>query len=350
MPQIQSESRTVTATALRNMAHGLLVHAGLSNSNANLVADTLVESNLRGIDSHGTARLLHYLNRIEQGSIDSKAKPQFEKQAPAMGMVDGQHGLGQLAMMEATNRAADLAHENGCGWVAVKNSSHCGALAYYGQHLANQGMVAVVFTHSDAMVAPYAAKHAFCGTNPICIVIPGQDAQHLCLDMATSCVPWNTVMNAAIEGVKLHPDWALDANGTPTTDPHLAAAVRPTAGYKGSGLGLIIDLLCALPGGGPIGPDIPKMFKQLDQQRRLGGLVGAIDLTRFQPLKQMTTRTREIADRWNHQPCESPDNPTLWPGQPELNCRQKRLKNGIPMGVKTLAQLEALATQAGVTW
>src|SRR5690606_5788759 len=153
----------------------------------------------------------------------------------------GHHGLGQIAMWEASERATKLASATGAGWVAVKNSSHCGALAYFGQHLARGGMAAIVFTHSDAMVAPFGATAPFCGTNPICLAIPGPDDQHICLDMATSCVPWNTVMNAGIEGIGIPPDWGVDRDGQPTTDPSQVAALRPAAGYKGSGLGLLID-------------------------------------------------------------------------------------------------------------
>ena len=124
-------------------------------------------------------------------------------------------------------------------------------VALYGLPIADAGMIGFVFTHANPMVLPYGAKNqAFCGTNPVCITAPrastGVDDSAtgaLCLDMATSKVTWNTVVNAATEGVALQPGWAVDADGNDTSDAARAAFVRPMGEYKGSGLGLMVDVL-----------------------------------------------------------------------------------------------------------
>ena len=272
---------------LREFCAGLLAAAGLTPKDARLVADSLVEANLRGIDSHGVARLPHYLARMARGSINPRPKLTFESLGPAVGRVEGDHGLGQLVMNRAAQEAMALARTAGAGWVSVCNSSHCGALGYYGLQIAAAGMLGFAFTHVDPMVLPFGSKQPFGGTNPVCITAPGENGQALCLDMATSKIPWNRVVNAALEGAPLESGLAVDAEGRDTTDPNAVAALQPFGLYKGSGLGLMVDVLCALLSETPYGPDIPRMYGDLSQRRQLGGLVGAIDIGRFVPLERL---------------------------------------------------------------
>lgn len=349
MPQIQVKSTLFNAEELKEFCFRLLTHANLKKDEAELVSDSLIESNLRGIDSHGIARLPHYLERIRQQSINPRPEMQWEKLGTAVGRVDGDHGLGQLAMVKAADHAIDLARDSGAGWVSICNSSHCGALAYYGLKIAEQGMIGFAFTHVDPMVTPHGAAEPFCGTNPLCITAPGKNGKSLCLDMATSITPWNTIANAAIEGVSIPGDWALDANGKETTDPNEVVALFPFGGFKGSGLGLMIDVLCALLGGAPIGPDIPKMYGDLSKKRMLGGLVGAIDISHFTSVDSFQERIIEIIQRWGAlQPLKQEDQ-VYYPGEPELRTRQERLKTGIPVGWQLVKQFNQLASKNGLS-
>lgn len=345
MPQIVSESVLISHQSLRDFVSKCLERSNLSPGDAWIVADSLVESNLRGIDSHGVARITHYLNRIRHGSINPRANITFTEISSAIGRVDGDHGLGQLVMQRATKETIRLAQKSGAGWVAVENSSHCGALAYFGLQLARAGMIGLVFTHSDSMVVPYAAKHAFCGTNPICITAPGPEGSIPCLDMATSIVPWNTVKNAAIEGVSIPVHWAVDSAGEPTTHPEKVSAVRPFGEYKGSGLGLMIEILCSFLMGTPYGPDIPAMYGDPSQKRLLGGLVGAIDTRHFRDLEHFHTSIAELGRRWNAQSQSKHEEPVLFPGQPEERTRRRRLESGIPIGVKLYSAFESLSSE-----
>jgi ureidoglycolate dehydrogenase (NAD+) len=351
MAQIVSESVLVPSEPLRVFVRQCLEHSGLSSGHAALVADSLVESNLRGIDSHGTARLPHYLNRIRHGSINPRPNLAYSKLGAAIGRLDADHGLGQISMARATDEAISLARESGAGWVAVENSSHCGALAYYGHRIAEANMVGILFTHSDSMVVPHAARHAFCGTNPLCIIVPGENAETtLCLDMATSVVPWNTITNAAMEGVEIPDDWAVDAEGNPTTNPEDVRAVRPFGGYKGSDLGLMIDVLCSFLIGTPSGPDIAPMYGDPDRQRLLGGLVGAIDIRRFRDVSAFRAAVSALTKRWNAQPVADPAEPVLFPGQPELLTRARRLEEGIPLGVNLVEIFQTIAKEKSIPW
>lgn len=335
----------VDPKTLRTFCGRLLVAAGLAQPDAALVADSLVEANLRGTDSHGVARLPHYLARIAHGSIKPRPSPQFARLSPACGRVDGDHGLGQLVMQRATHEAVGLAREAGAGWVAVRNSSHCGALSYFGLQLAQAGMIGLVFTHVDPMVLPCGSRAPFCGTNPICLTAPGQDGPMLCLDMATSVVSWNLVANAALRGQTIPPGWAVDSEGRDTTDAGRVAALYPAGEYKGSGLGLLIDVLCACLSGAPYGPDIPKMYGNLTERRRLGGLVGAIDIARFVPLEQFVRRVQELLARWGALPPAQAGGKVLFPGEPELIAKARRLREGIPLPLPVIERLGQLGRE-----
>ena len=356
MPQVNYQGQNVDHCLLARFCKQLFLAAGLRDADAELVSDSLVAADLRGIGSHGVARIPHYLERIRLGGV--KAQPQVTTilLAPAAARVDGDHGLGQIVMDRAAGVAVQLAHEAGTGWVAVANSSHCGALAYYGLKIADAGMIGLVFTHVDPMVVPYGAREAFCGTNPICITAPrtsrgSQNAatSALCLDMATSKAPWNAVANAASEGVSIPGGWAVDADGRETVDPNHVAAMLPFGDYKGSGLGIMIDVLCAMLSARPYGPDIPKMYSNdLTQNRRLGGLVGAIDIGRFVRLEEFHARVADFLARLGAMPPRAASGKVLFPGEPEMLKREQYLREGVPLGLHTLEQLNRAAVNFGL--
>lgn len=349
MPQIQSNSRYVQAEYLDRFCAGVLVAAGLSERDAAIVSDSLVQSNLRGIDSHGVARLPHYLSRIEQGSINPSPQMHLRVVSPSTALIDGDHALGQLVMHRAAREAIHIAKQSGSSWVSVKNSSHCGALSYYGLEIARAGMIGFAFTHVDPMVMPYGSNKPFCGTNPLCIAAPtGREGFELCLDMATSITPWNSVMNAAMEGQAIPLGWGVDTEGQDTTDPNAVNALYPFGEYKGSGLGLMIDVLCALLGGAPFGPDIPVMYGDLTQRRLLGGLVGAIDIQRYLSIDEFERRALDMLQRWNRMPPAMPGGRVQAPGEPEARCRTQRLSDGIPLGLQLLESFDQLASDYGI--
>lgn len=341
-------SRKIEAGRLSAFCQAILHRAGLRPRDAALVADSLVAANLRGIDSHGVARLSHYLRRLELGSINPRPRLRFERLAPACGVVEGDHGPGQLVMHRAAREAMRLARASGAGWVTVRDSSHCGALDYFGRAIARAGMIGLVFTHVDSMVLPFGARQRFCGTNPLCIAVPTGGGGDLCLDMATSVVAWNVVANAAFAGERIPRGWAVDQAGRGTTDPGRAAALHPLGTYKGSGLGLLIEVLCALLSGAPYGPDVPRMYERLDQHRRLGGLVGAIDLRRFVPRREFEARIRELLARWNALKPFARGGCVLYPGQRETECEARRRREGIPLPRELVAELVNWCRERGL--
>ena len=238
----------VPADTLREWAMRCFSAAGMARDDAVLLADSLVQTSLWGIDSHGVALLPHYLDRLANGTIRARPNIQTERTGPATAMLHADQGHGIVMAHCAMSEAVRIAGEQGVGAVGVRNSSHCGAIGLYTRAAARQGCVGFAFTHANSVAVPHGGQRAFFGTNPISFAFPRDGHEPLCLDMATTSIPWNRVRNARREGHALPPDVAVDAQGAPTTDAQKAAAVVPLGGsefgHKGYALALVIDLLC----------------------------------------------------------------------------------------------------------
>lgn len=193
------------------------------------------------------------------------------------------------------------------------------------------------------MVLPFGGRKPFCGTNPLCLTAPGSEGRTLCLDMATSIVPWNLVANAATEGIPIPAGWGVDKDGIDTTNPREVNALHPFGGHKGSGLGIMIDVLCAMLIGAPFGPDIPKMYCDVTEARRLGGLVGAISISQFIDRAVFERRVTEMIGQLGAIPPAEGFGRVKVPGEPELEMKRQREREGIPVGLRTLAELNELA-------
>ncbi len=321
---------------------------GLVPADARLVAETLVESNLRGVDSHGVVRLPHYATRLRQGSIKARPDITVKHTGPATAMVEGDAGMGQLVAVRAMNEAIALAREAGVGAVGARNSSHCGAMAYFVEMAVKQGMIGIALTHTDPIMAPTGMKRNFLGSNPIAFGAPGGSAPPLVVDMATTNVAWGKVIVARQEGKTIPPDWGVDAEGKPATDPHQVTGLAPMAGPKGYALAAMIEVLCAHLMGVPFGTHVTKMYGELDKPRNLGHLMLAIDIKRFtDPVafkSQIDLFVREIHAE---EPVDAA-RPPLAPGEPERLTAERRMKNGVPLGEGVLADLNKLAREIDV--
>lgn len=344
---MSAQESSVDHKTLASFCLQLLLHEGLVEDDAAFVADSLVVANLRGTDSHGVARLPHYIRRLRAGSIRARPKMRIVKSKGATAILDGGHGLGQLVNRRAVEIALEYSAIYGAGWVTLRNSSHCGALAYFGHQLARANKIGFVFSHVDTMVLPHGAKQPFHGTNPLCIAAPGERGQIFCLDMATSIVPWNFIENARLEGRALMPGLAVDKEGRETTDPGAVHALYPFGAHRGSGLGLAIDLLCSMLGSSPFGPHIPMMYGDLTQPRQLGGLVGALDIAAFISVPQFKKRVTQFMDEVRALPATG-DTPVLVPDDLEKQRAADRRKSGIPLPQAVLEQLRALGEEIGL--
>lgn len=342
-----TNSLLVSPTELQRFCAGVLLSEKLTQTDAIYVAASLVAANLRGTDSHGVARLPHYVRRLRAGSIHARPKIKIANSKGATSVLDGGAGLGQLVNRRACELAAQRSEKFGAGWVAIRNSSHCGALAYFGHQLAHGNKIALLFSHVDPMVLPHGAKQPFHGTNPLCVAAPGARGETFCLDIATSIVPWNFVENARIEGRPLPPGLAVDADGNPTENPAAVHALYPFGAHRGSGLGLAIDLLCSMLGGAPFGPHIPKMYGDLASPRELGGLVGALDIAAFTDVETFKRRVSQWMKEIRALPGVG-GAAVLVPDDREKASEKVRRKNGIPLPHEVFEQLGTLGLEAAL--
>jgi ureidoglycolate dehydrogenase (NAD+) len=321
---------------------------GLAPADARLVAETLVESNLRGVDSHGVVRLPHYATRLRNGSIKARPNITAKRTGPATAMVEGDAGMGQLVAVRAMNEAIAIARESGVGAVGARNSSHCGAMAYFVELAVKQGMIGIALTHTDPIMAPTGMKRNFLGSNPIAFGAPGGDAPPIVVDMATTNVAWGKVIVARENGKTIPPDWGVDAEGKPATDPHKVTGLAPMAGPKGYALAAMIEILCAQLVGVPFGTHVTKMYGELDKPRNLGHFMLALDIARFTDPAAFKAQIDVFVREIHAEAPVDPARPPLAPGEPERLTAAKRRQTGVPVGEGVLADLNRLARELGL--
>ncbi len=335
----RSSTMNIPAKDILSFACCQLEDCGVPAADARIVAKSLVQTSLWGIDSHGIARLPHYLRRLRTGSIEARPEMHFQRTGPCTGQLDGNHGLGILVCHHAMREAIAMASENGVGIVGCRHSTHCGAIGLYGRQASCEGLIGLAFTHSDAYVVPTHGKYAFVGTNPICIAVPSASAEPVCVDMATSEVPINRVMNARREGKSLPAGLAFDREGVPTTDPNRVAAISPMGAHKGYALAFLIDILCGPLNGMPYGPHIPAMYGDMTARRNLGSLVVAVDPARFAGGTALAETVTQMAEEVRRQPPKSLDREVLVPGDPEYRTQRRREREGIPIDTALMEEL-----------
>src|SRR6185312_8729669 len=235
-------------------------------------------------------------NRLTIGSIKAASVPVVTRTGPVTAQVHGEDGLGIVHAALAMETAIEMATESGAGIVGVGHSSHCGAMGLYTRMAARAGLVGIAMTHSSSIVVPHGGKRSYFGTNPISIAFPRRGSEPLCLDMATSQVAWNKILNARIEKQPLEEGIAVDAEGRPTTDADLARAAVPLGGpvygYKGYGLAFMIDLLCGVLNGMTFGRHINSMYEDLQNPRKIGHFLMALDPGRFAGAEPLEERKR----------------------------------------------------------
>lgn len=242
---------------LREIAIALLEARDVPTAHALLQADLLLEAELRGIPSHGLQRLPLILSRLEKGLADARTCGTGTWRRRSFLSVDGERGLGPVVMMHAMQDMRPILSEVGIAIAAIHNANHIGMLAYYAEAAAKSGTIGIVMSTSEALVHPFGGTQAMLGTNPVAIAIPSGD-HPFTLDFATSVVSMGKINNHAMRGMPIPSDWAVDAEGKSTTDPHAAktGAIAPFGGAKGYGLGLAVELLVAALAGSDLAPNV----------------------------------------------------------------------------------------------
>jgi ureidoglycolate dehydrogenase (NAD+) len=339
--------RTIAADALRAFAQKLLVAVQVPEPDARTIADSLVESNLRGIDTHGVTRLKVYVERIEKGLVKARPEMKFRKTRPGTGVLDGDCGQGQVVTCRAMDHACDLAREAGIGAVAIRNSAHFGAAAYYTVRAARKGFIGFCLGHAEADMVPFGGRRPVLGTNPISVAFPSDGEEPFTLDMATSAVPMGAVLLAAKEGRSIPSDWAVDEEGRAVTDPKAARAVKPMAGPKGYALSIVVDVLSALLSGSAYGAHIRRQYQNWKEPQQLGAFCWAVDIAAFVDPAEFNARIKSMFDEIRAVPPAEGFARVSIPGEIEAERKRERLKNGIPLSAEVADELRSTGTRLG---
>jgi ureidoglycolate dehydrogenase (NAD+) len=339
----------VSQSRLTEFTAACLEKLGLVAADARLVAETLVASNLRGVDSHGVVRLPHYATRLRNGTVKARPRIAVRCTGPSAATVDGDAGMGQLVAARAMKEAIAIARESGVGAVSARNSSHCGACAYFVELAVRENMIGAALTHTDSIMVPPGMKRIFLGSNPIAFGAPGANEPPVIIDMSTTHAAWGKVIVARQEGKPIPPDWGVDARGKPTTDATQVVGLAPTGGHKGYALALMIEILCAQLAGVPFGLHVTKMYGELDKPRNLGHFMLALDVARFTDPGAFRSQIDLLVQEIRAEDPADPSRPPLAPGDPERLSAAARLKNGVPLPDKLLAELNTLASELAVT-
>ena len=309
----------------------------------------LVEASLRGVDSHGVQLFPHYVDALEAGRINGMPDLRFTRESKVVAALDADHTFGHASGAIAMEHAMTLADESGVGLVSVSNSTHFGAAAYFGLMAARRDMIGLAFTHGTPHVLYPGASTPTVGANALCFTAPIDGEEPFCLDMATSAVTFNRLRMVVASGSELEPGWGADENGTPSTDPARIAHLFPIGGYKGYGLAMMLDILCGMLSGMPVGIDVSAMYGvPLEQKRRLGHFVGALAVSSFEDVQTFKTRMRTYCETMRAQAMRAPGDEAMVAGDPEKRAHQERSRTGIPLTETVCAKLRALDTESAV--
>ncbi len=336
----------IDATTLRGWITKIFEAAGLRSEAAFLVADHLVEANLRGVDSHGVLRVPIYVERLRAGVVNPAPRPRVVRQHRGVALVDGDNGPGQVAGMFATDLVIRLAEQYGVGVVCVRNSTHYGAAAYYVERIAKAGFVGLTTTNAEPRVVPYGGAKPALGTNPIAFAAEAPQGM-LVLDMATSQVAMGKIYFARERNEPIPEGWAVDEAGRPTTDPHKAQACLPLGGPKGFGLGLMVEVLSGVLTGAAILNEIGRML-DFSHPQNVGHFFLALDPEYTVGRKVFRERLGKL---WDAIKATSPAPgfaEVLIPGELEERTRHQRLKGGIPIPEQLYNKLVQLSEALGV--
>ena len=325
----------------------LLVGSGLRADAAATVATALVAASRRGVDSHGVARVPIYAQRLRAGLVNGDPHPEVVARHGATALVDADHGPGQVAGVYATDLSVELAREHGVGVVAVRRSTHYGSAGFYAMRAAAAGMIGVSTTNSEPFVIPYGGTAHALGTNPIALAAPTADGI-FDVDMATSQVAVNRIINAREEGRRIPEGWAVDERGRTTTDPGEFYAAVPLGGYKGYGLAVLVEILSGVLPGAGVRHGVGRMYEELDRKQDVGSFHLALDPDRFVGRDRFgEVLTGMLGDLKAIPPGEGVDE-VLVPGEPEAREQERRDRDGVPLPAVLADALVALSGDLGV--
>jgi L-2-hydroxycarboxylate dehydrogenase (NAD+) len=345
----------VSERDLYDFTNAVLRAIGLGVAAAEVTARVLVASDVRGIASHGVARLAYYVTMIETGAIDPRAAPVVVRESATTAVRDARNGMGHPVGVQAMTLAMDKAARHDTGIITVRQSNHYGIAGYYAMLALERDMIGLSLTNTHPVVAPTGGRQPTYGTNPIAIAVPTAGSVPFVLDMATSVVPRGRLEVAARRHVPLALGWALDAQGRETTNPEdaLAGALLPlgggvlTSGYKGYGLATAIEILAAVLPGALYGPLVSPMWTE-GSPSNLGQFFMAINVAAFDDPPAFKERVRDLLQRLKESPRADDAMEILVAGEKEQRATIAARAQGVPLDDAVVSDLIRIADRYDV--
>jgi L-2-hydroxycarboxylate dehydrogenase (NAD+) len=343
-----ANTSTVTAAKLTDFVVRAFLKVGVPEEDARIAAGMLVGTDLRGIDSHGVARLFHYIRGLKEGRINPKPETRVISQAPATAILDGDHGLGFVVGYRAMTEALCRADFAGAGFVSVRNSTHFGAGSNYSRMALPRNMIGISMTAgAKGMVAPGSLGPG-AGINVLSIAAPSGKEAPFVLDMATTVVAAGKVEIAHREGKTLPEGWAVDRQGGPITDPGkfrpegslLPLGINPITGaWKGFGLTVAVDILCSVLSG-----------SEANTNTMSNHFFGALRIESFIPIEDFKKAMEQMYLSYRSLPKMAGVESITLAGEPEQEIEKRRRSEGIPLNEAVIASLQKLAGELNIEY
>ncbi len=313
------------------------------------VCDGLIETSLRGVDSHGIRLAPHYADAALLGRINTAPRFQIKKTSPATILFDADDTFGIAAAAVAMQKTIALAKSQGVTCAAVYNSSHFAAASIYTLAAARENMIGLSFTNVDSLVLPFGGRKKFLGTNPVCFAAPCAGEEPFCLDMSTSIISWNKIRQHRLKNLALESGWAADKDGNACRNPHEAAALFPVGGYKGYGLALMVEIFSSLLSGMPAAREIVSMFPVTKEKRKLGHFLMAIDIKRFVEVSSFKNRLKNLLTELRAEIPAKGFQKVQVAGDPEKEMFKIRSQKGIPISTEELQDFRRVAKKLNIS-
>ncbi len=335
---------------------------GCPEADADLATEVLLSADLRGIDSHGVARLIGYVRLWENKRINAQPNVRVVHETPSTAVVDGDGGLGLVVAPQAMDIAIQKAQVAGTGWVSVKNSNHYGIAGYHAMKALPHDMIGLAMTNASPLVAPTNSLERLLGTNPIAVAIPANEQPAFVADFATT-----TAANGKLEMLQRKSQaaplgWIQKADGSNSTNADelkAGGALMPLGGetgsHKGYCLGAVVDIFSAVLSGANYGPWVPPFVSFLPLApdpvgEGIGHFFGAMRIDAFRPATEFKVHMDNWITTFRNSRAKSPDTPVLIPGDPERVTAAKRFTEGIPLLEPVIKDLESLAQKFNLTF
>lgn len=330
---------------LKKLISKIFIKHKLSKNHANICAEALVNAELVGAPSHGLSRLKMYCDRINKKVINPKPKIKIKKITQSITQIDAKNSIGFVAADIGIKKAIESAKKTGIGLVGINNSSHYGLSGYYAEQAVSKNLIAMCFTNAPPAIAPHGAIKKLFGTNPICFGTPTSNKVPFILDTSVSMINRGKIRVAARTGQKIPEGVALDKFGNTTTDAKkaLAGVQLPIAGFRGSGLAWMVDILSGVFTGGNHGGKVKDPFDDFTGPQNIGHLFIVIKPNLF--VGNYSQRIKENIKRIKKLPKIKGIKEILYPGQNKYVKYKKNLKSGIeiPKGIlKEINKLNAI--------